>query len=70
MPIIVFFSATISLLYFLGVIQVIIKAIARVIETTMATGAIETLHAAINIFCGWVSCLFLFGDRQTRRIYK
>nr|KAG5697778.1 hypothetical protein BaRGS_026735 [Batillaria attramentaria] len=54
MSTIIFFSASISILYYFGVMQVVIKAVSKVMQVTMGTGAMETLHAAINIFCGWV----------------
>ena len=67
LPTIVYFSATISVMYYVGVIQVIIRAIASVMHVTiasvmhvtMATGAMETFHATVNIFCGWVSLVLI-----------
>ena len=59
LPTIVYFSATISVLYYVGVIQVTFRAIASVMHVTMATGAMETFHATLNIFCGWVSLVLI-----------
>ncbi|OWF44492.1 solute carrier family 28 member 3-like [Mizuhopecten yessoensis] len=53
LPVIVFFSATISVLYYLGWIQVLIRGIAVVMEHSLGISAMESLHAAFNIFVGW-----------------
>ena len=53
----IMFSATIGVLYYMGVIQVLIEKIAFVMQFTLGTGAIESLHAAFNIFVGWVGCI-------------
>ncbi|XP_076444108.1 solute carrier family 28 member 3-like [Babylonia areolata] len=69
MPTIIFFSATISILYYFGVLQVLIKGIAKVMNATMATGGLETFHAAVNIFCGWAESLMVirpFMDTMTK----
>ncbi|MBU4459428.1 MAG: NupC/NupG family nucleoside CNT transporter, partial [Verrucomicrobia bacterium] len=49
---IVFFSALISILYRLGIMQWIVMAIARVMFRTCRTSGAETLSAAANIFVG------------------
>ncbi len=51
MPII-FFSALMTLLYHLGVMQWVVAGIARVMRKTMGTSGSETLSAAANIFVG------------------
>ncbi|KAL4233365.1 hypothetical protein ACF0H5_008047 [Mactra antiquata] len=57
MPVLIFFSATIGILYYLGVIQVLIEKIAFIMEYSLGTGAMESLHAAINIFVGWAEAI-------------
>ncbi len=52
LPTIVFFSALMSLLYYMGIMQLIIGVIARVMQTTLGTSGAETLSAAGNIFVG------------------
>jgi CNT family concentrative nucleoside transporter len=52
LPTIVFFSAFISVLYHVGVMQIIIKAIASIMYRTMKTSGAETLSSAANIFVG------------------
>ncbi|MBU3742877.1 MAG: NupC/NupG family nucleoside CNT transporter [Candidatus Kapabacteria bacterium] len=52
LPIIVFFSAVIAVLYHLGIMQRIVRAMARVLQRTMHTGAVESLSAAANVFLG------------------
>ncbi|KAL8586206.1 hypothetical protein ACOMHN_021473 [Nucella lapillus] len=59
LPTIIFFSATISILYYLGALQILIRAIAKVMNVTMATGGLETFHAAVNIFCGWAESIMV-----------
>ena len=55
MPIIVFFSAVIYMLYYLGVIQFVISYIARVLTFILGTSPTESLTAAANVFLGMVS---------------
>ncbi|ELU00517.1 hypothetical protein CAPTEDRAFT_181428 [Capitella teleta] len=52
MPVVIFFSSTISILYYLGVMQVVILKIAWVMQRTMGTTAAESVNAAGNIFIG------------------
>jgi len=52
LPTIVFFSAFTSLLYYLGVLQKIVKAFAWVMSKTMHLSGAESLAAAANIFIG------------------
>ena len=51
---IVFFSSTISVLFYLGWMQVIIKKVAWIMQICMGTTAGESLNAAGNIFIGQV----------------
>ncbi|XP_069758836.1 sodium/nucleoside cotransporter 1 isoform X2 [Narcine bancroftii] len=52
LPIVVFFSSVMSILYYLGVMQWIIIKIAWLMQITMGTSATETLSATGNIFVG------------------
>ncbi|XP_065139182.1 sodium/nucleoside cotransporter 1 [Paramisgurnus dabryanus] len=52
LPIVVFFSSVMSVLYYLGVMQWIIMKIAWVMQVTMGTSPTETLSVAGNIFVG------------------
>ncbi|XP_067357399.1 sodium/nucleoside cotransporter 1 isoform X1 [Channa argus] len=52
LPIIVFFSSVMSILYFLGVMQWLILKISWVMQITMGTSPTETLSVAGNIFVG------------------
>ena len=52
LPVIIFFSSLIAATYHLGVIQIIIKSIAKVMEKTMKTSGAETLSISANIFVG------------------
>lgn len=52
LPTIIFFSAFMSILYYLGVMQIVIKALARVMQKLMGTSGSETLSVTANIFVG------------------
>jgi CNT family concentrative nucleoside transporter len=52
LPTIIFFSALSAILFRLGIIQVIVRAIAAVMQYTMKTSGAETLSASANIFLG------------------
>ncbi|XP_067649250.1 uncharacterized transporter HI_0519-like [Haliotis asinina] len=52
LPVIVFFSCFISILYYLGIMQFVIGNIAFVMRTLLGTTAAESLCAAGNIFVG------------------
>jgi CNT family concentrative nucleoside transporter len=52
LPTIIFFSALMSVLYYLNVMQWIVKGIAWVMQKTLGTSGAETLSAAGNIFLG------------------
>lgn len=52
LPTIVFFSALTSLLYYLGVIQKVVKAMAWLLSKTLKISGAESLSVAGNIFLG------------------
>ncbi|KAK2894788.1 hypothetical protein QQF64_012265 [Cirrhinus molitorella] len=52
LPIVIFFSSVMSVLYYLGVMQWIITKISWVMQVTMGTSSTETLSVAGNIFVG------------------
>jgi len=52
LPTIIFFSSVMSVLYYLGIVQVVVRAIARVMQWSLGTSGAETLSAASNIFVG------------------
>ncbi|MDP2471546.1 MAG: nucleoside transporter C-terminal domain-containing protein [Candidatus Palauibacterales bacterium] len=52
LPTIIFFSALMTVLYYLGVMQLIVKAVAWVMQRTLKTSGAETTSAAGNIFVG------------------
>ena len=51
---IVFFSTAVSVLYYLGAMQFIIRNIARGLASVLGTSPAESLNAAGNIFLGQV----------------
>ncbi|KAK7474511.1 hypothetical protein BaRGS_00034265, partial [Batillaria attramentaria] len=52
MPTVIFVSSVISVLYYLGIMQVVVNAIAMVMRLTMGTTAAETVCTAASIFLG------------------
>ena len=52
LPTIIFFSSLMSVLYFLGIMQWLVKGIAWLMQKTLGTSGAETLSAAGNIFLG------------------
>lgn len=69
LPTIIFFSALMSVLYYLGVMQLIVKSLAFVMQKTLKTSGAETLSASGNIFLGQTESPLLikpFVGRMTR----
>ena len=52
LPTIIFFSALTSLLFYLGVIQIIVKGLAKVLTKVLSISGAESLSVAGNIFLG------------------
>jgi len=52
LPTIIFFSALMTVLYYLGVMQFIVNIVAKLMVKTLKTSGSETLSAAANIFVG------------------
>ncbi|MGE5126068.1 MAG: NupC/NupG family nucleoside CNT transporter [Betaproteobacteria bacterium] len=52
LPTIIFFSSLMSVLYYLGVMQLVVKSLAWVMQRTLRTSGAETLSASGNIFLG------------------
>jgi len=52
LPVIIFFSALMSVLYHIGIMQLIVAGLGRFLKTVLGTGRIESLNAAANIFVG------------------
>ena len=59
LPVVIFFSSFISVMYYLGAMQVLITKMAWGMQVTMGTTAAESMNAAANIFLGQV-CVPLF----------
>ncbi|RMH16412.1 MAG: NupC/NupG family nucleoside CNT transporter, partial [Gemmatimonadetes bacterium] len=69
LPTIIFFSSLMTVLYHLGVMQLVVKGVAWVMQRTMRTSGAETLSAAGNIFVGQTEAPLLikpFVERMTR----
>ncbi len=68
LPTIIFFSSLMTVLYHLGVMQVLVKGVAWVMQRSMRTSGAETLSAAGNIFVGQTEAPLLikpFVERMT-----
>jgi len=52
LPTIIFFSSLMSVLYHLGIMQLVVKGMAWVMQKTLHTSGAETLSASGNIFLG------------------
>jgi CNT family concentrative nucleoside transporter len=52
LPTIIFFSSLMSLLYYFGVMQLVVKCLAVIMQRTLGTSGAESLSAAGNIFVG------------------
>ncbi|MEQ1830751.1 MAG: Na+ dependent nucleoside transporter N-terminal domain-containing protein, partial [Pirellula sp.] len=50
LPTIIFFSSLMSVLYYIGFMQLVVGAISKVMQKTLGTSGAETLSAAGNIF--------------------
>ena len=59
LPTIIFFSAFISVLYYFGIVQAVISAIARFMHWSMKTSGSETTSCSGNIFVGQTESPFL-----------
>ena len=55
MPVVIFFSTIVSVLYYLGAMQFVILKIAWVMQKTLGTTVAESVNAAGNIFIGQVN---------------
>ncbi len=69
LPTVIFFSSLMSLLYYLGVMQILVKAVAWLMVRTLGTSGSESLSAAGNIFVGQTEAPLLvrpYIDRMTR----
>lgn len=69
LPTIIFFSALMSVLYYLGVMQLVVRGLAWVMQKTLRTSGAETLSASGNIFLGQTEAPLLikpFVARMTR----
>jgi CNT family concentrative nucleoside transporter len=68
LPTIIFFSSLMTVLYYLKVMQAVVKGVAWVMQRTMGTSGAETLSASGNIFLGQTEAPLMikpFVDRMT-----
>lgn len=68
LPSVIFFSALISILYYLKIMQACVNGFARLFHKSMALSGAESLSASANIFVGIESCIAIrpYLDRMSR----
>lgn len=52
LPIIVFFSALVSILYYFGIMQLVVRFVGGLLQRLLGVGRVEALYAAANILVG------------------
>lgn len=68
LPTIIFFSALMTILYYVGFMQIVVRLVARLMQKTLGTSGAETTSAAGNIFVGQTEAPLLvkpFIERMT-----
>ncbi len=69
MPILIFFSSLVAVLYHFGIMQKVVQGMALVMKKTMKISAAESLSAAANVFVGMIEAPLAikpFVERMTR----
>lgn len=69
MPVIIFFSAIVNILYYFGAIQYVLLKIAWVMNTLMGTSPTESINSVANVFLGPVRAGFIFINFVYLKIY-
>lgn len=57
MPVVIFFSFFVSILYYYGVMQIVVRQLGWLLQVTIGTTACESISASGNIFLGMVRWL-------------
>src|SRR6185436_1718699 len=68
LPVVIFFSAVTSMLYYLRVLQIFVRLFAKLFHRTMSISGAESLCGAANIFVGVESALVIrpYLEKMTR----
>ena len=69
-PIIIFLSSLFSVLYYLGILQKIVLAMAKVMSKTMDTSGAESLSCAANVFMGQTEAPLVIAPYIDRMTYS
>ena len=59
LPVVIFFSSLISVSYHFGIVQIVVKWVAKIMEKSMKTSGAETLSISANIFVGQIEAPIL-----------
>ncbi|HVS18023.1 MAG TPA: Na+ dependent nucleoside transporter N-terminal domain-containing protein [Planctomycetota bacterium] len=61
LPVIVFFSALMAVLYHLGVMQVVVWGVGKVMSRVLGVSGAESMSGAANVLCGMTEALIRCG---------
>lgn len=70
LPIVIFFSSFFTVLYHLGLMQLVVRAMARVMTRFMGVSGSESLAAAANVFVGMTEAPLLIAPYIPRMTYS
>ncbi|KIH67485.1 hypothetical protein ANCDUO_02185 [Ancylostoma duodenale] len=57
LQVLVFFASVVTLLYYYGIIQYVLRQMAHIMQITLGTTAVESLNACSCVFLGQVTSL-------------
>ncbi|KIH55438.1 hypothetical protein ANCDUO_14405 [Ancylostoma duodenale] len=57
LQVLVFFASVVTLLYYYGIIQYVLRQMAHIMQLTLGTTAVESLNACSCVFLGQFSIL-------------
>lgn len=59
MPVMIYVSFFVSILYYYGIMQIVVKKFGLLLQATLGTTACESISASGNIFLGMVCVTFI-----------
>ena len=70
LPVIIFFSSLIAVLYHLRIMQLVILLVGGGLRKVLGTSRAESFSAAANIFVGQTPCHYIHGGTQTATVTR
>lgn len=64
LQVLVFFASVVTLLYYYGIIQYLLKRMAHIMQLTLGTTAVESLNACSCVFLGQVTYFSYFSNNN------